>query len=59
LYRVRDATRLLVENGSIPPEFSLEKDKIFEELLVIRWHSYAEKYWKQRWVRTSLGSSAH
>jgi hypothetical protein len=59
LYRVRDALRLLLECKAIPPEFSVSDGevKLFEELLVDRWHVYAERYWKQRWVRTSLGAA--
>lgn len=49
VYRMRDATRLLIECGRIPHEFDKSKSKIFEELLVNRWHSYAERFFMQRW----------
>src|ERR1700722_1185728 len=44
LFRVRDALRLLLECRAVPPEFSISKGeaKLFEELLVDRWHVYAE-----------------
>jgi len=59
LFRVRDAIRLLVECKAVPPEFSVSSGeaRLFEELLVDRWHVYAERYWKQRWVRTNLGAA--
>ena len=49
VYRMRDATRLLMECGRIPQEFDKSKNKIFEELLVNRWHNYAERFFMQRW----------
>jgi len=59
LFRVRDAGRLLLECKAVPPEFSVSSGEaqLFEELLVDRWHVYAERYWKQRWVRTNLGAA--
>lgn len=59
LFRVRDAMRLLLECKAVPPEFAVDQGEIrlFEELLVDRWHVYAERFWKQRWVRTNLGES--
>jgi hypothetical protein len=58
LFRLRDATRLLMESGDVPPEFSKKEDFIFADLLVDRWHSYAERYWKQRWVKAKFGEGA-
>jgi hypothetical protein len=58
LFRVRDATRLLIECGGIPPEFSKKEDALIHELLVARWHSYAERYWRQRWLKGNMGESA-
>jgi hypothetical protein len=55
LFRVRDARRFLAENHSVPLGWAKRPDRIVAELLIARWHEYAEKYWKQRWLKASLG----
>jgi hypothetical protein len=57
-FRLRDATRLLLETGKIPPEISKSPDQIFTDLLINSWHTYAERYWRQRWRKASFGEAA-
>ena len=58
LFRLRDATRLLLENGKVPPEVSNTQDAVFQDLLITCWHTYAERYWRQRWRKAQLGEAA-
>ena len=58
VFRLRDANRLLVECKGPPSEFAKKTGPLFTDLLVHRWHSYAERYWKQRWVRGQMGEHA-
>jgi hypothetical protein len=55
LLRIRDARRYLAENHSVPLGWAQRPDRLVAELLIERWHVYAEKYWKERWLKASLG----